>query len=113
MRASLLNKQLTIQFKSVVRSALGSVTVTWTDVDTVWGKVDVIRQSPGSDFFATVQQQSEATHKITIRFRTDLTPNHRFRISGKRGTRSFDILVAGDPNEQNRWLQILAKEFLT
>ena len=113
MRTSLLNKRLTIQFKSVKRTALGSETVTWTKVGTVWGRVDTIRQTPGSDFFATVQQQSEATHKISIRFRSDVSPNHRFQISGKRGTRTFEILTVGDPNESNHWLQILAKEFLT
>lgn len=56
------------------RDAAGAEIEAWETVDTVWASVEA---TGGTEFFASGQVQANATHKVTVRHRDDVTPKNR------------------------------------
>ena len=97
---------MTLQVKSVSRNTYGEETVSWVDHATVWGKVEPLR---GKEYFRSAQEQSDVSHRIWIRYRKNVTPAWRI----KWGNRIFEIESVINLREENRWLEIMAREFVT
>jgi len=74
MRAGELREQVKLQRKSVTRDSYGGEVVTWTDIATVWGKVEPLR---GREFLEQRRDGNEVTTRITLRYRSGLEPIHR------------------------------------
>jgi len=103
MRTGRLNKQVTIQYKTVTRAAPGDESITWNDEDTVWGNYRPLR---GKEYFAAMQTQSEVTGTWTIRYRRGLTAAKQLKYDN----RIFEIVAVIDIDEQHRFLEIVTKE---
>ena len=69
-----LNQRITIQAMTLVRGALDGHDETWSDLAVVWAEVTDLS---GREIFNAKAMGSEATKRITIRYRTDVKASMR------------------------------------
>ena len=104
MRAGTLRRRVTIQPYELVVDDYGAPLhrESWKDVATVWASVEAVS---GRDFFAARQEQSEVTHKVTIRYRGDVTAQmrvlrenlrHRRAVAGQQGHAAGAYVPGGE-----------------
>lgn len=74
----------------------------WSDIATVWARVEALK---GEEYFAAAQMQNSVSHRVTMRYRADLTPTHRLVFEG----RILDI-EAVLPDERKSRLVIMCTE---
>jgi len=77
MRIGPLRERVTIQSGSTADDSMGGGPESWSAIatdPTVWAGVRPIR---GDERLAALQLQAAVTHEVTIRYRTDVTPQHR------------------------------------
>lgn len=72
----------------------------------VWGAPRTVR---GREDLRAAQIDETVDHAITVRFRADIRPGWRLR----RGSRSFDVVAAYDPDERRRYLVLETRERAT
>lgn len=73
MRAGALRERVTLQSATEASDGAGGQTLTWANVATdpvVWARVE---PTEGREKFAAMQIQGRYTHRVTLRYRTDLT----------------------------------------
>jgi SPP1 family predicted phage head-tail adaptor len=97
-----LRDRVTIQRPSESRSPSGETTLSWVTVATVWGSVDGLSSR---DILQAQQANVVATHKIRIRYRSDVVHTDRLICDGK--TMEIASVVSRDNSTA---LEILAKE---
>ncbi len=100
LAAGSLRERITIQTKSVTRSAIGEEVVSWSDVATVPAKVEPIR---GHEFFAAAQMQDASDHRVTIRYRAGVTREMRIVWRGA----PLDIVSVIDVNARREGLEMM------
>lgn len=105
MRAGQLNKRVTLQDYTITRASTGEDTKTWFDVGTVWANIEPLGVR-WREYFAAQQTVNEVTTRITIRYRADISPRHRFHYQG----RYFYVEAIINTDEANRELQLLCSE---
>ena len=108
MRAGPLRHQITLQRRSRAGDTFGDSrgTDTWTDLATVRADVRPLR---GREFFEAQQVKSEVTHKVVMRYCSDLadlSPKDRIKF----GTRYLDILSVLNMGERDRVIEVMARE---
>jgi len=101
MRAGELNRQITLQNKTIVNDH-GDATEAWQDVATVWAAVIT---TGGGEFYAAQRLNAETSVLFKIRYRAVDTT---MRI--KYGDRFFDILSINDVDAKHEELQLSCKE---
>lgn len=79
MRIGRLRHRVTIEQKSVTRSAIGEEVVSWVAFATVWAEVAPLR---GREFFAAQQTQSSVDYKVTMRYLAGVTREMRIVWDG-------------------------------
>jgi len=79
-------------------------TVQWQDVVTVWASVEPLS---GREYFYSHQIKAEVTHRVRIRYRTDITIKMRAKLSEDRALEIESIL---DLKERRETLEILCRE---
>lgn len=87
LRAGDLKHRVTLQNPTKMRSATGSPTLGWQTVATVWASV---RGMSGRDVIMAAQAQALVTHKVMIRYRSDVNAQTRMLYEGK----VFEVVVA-------------------
>lgn len=94
-----------ITFQQEVKTADGSkgFTVAWQDVISVWASVQPLS---GREFFQAHQIKAEITHRVKIRYRTDITVKMRI----KHKDRYFAIESILDKKERREELEIFCRE---
>ncbi|HEB79289.1 MAG TPA: head-tail adaptor protein [Rhodospirillales bacterium] len=90
--AGQLNKRLHLQERTVSVDASKHQTTSYADRGTVWGKVEPLA---GREFFEAQTMKNEVTHRIVIRYRSDVTPRHRLIFRA----RTFAIVSATNSGE--------------
>jgi head-tail adaptor len=102
----MLNKQLEVwaNVKSNTKNRLGQYPVEDTHIETVYGCIipqtgSLLR---GREAETTL---SKTTHKIVIRYRTDITPDMWFIYEGQR----YNILYVMDSNLDHERLEIFCE----
>lgn len=103
MQSGRLRHRLKIQAKSESRDTDGNVTITFSDLATVWGQVTPLR---GSKTVSLERVQDNAQFTVRLRFYAGLTPSHRLLF----GTRVLEILAVVNPEERNREMVLSAVE---
>jgi len=98
-----LRKRIQIQAPTKARTETGSISETFSTVATVWGEIKVPN---GKERVVADQLQAEISHKITIRYRTDVKEWWQLKYGG----RFFRIKYIINPKEWNRKLQCFCKE---
>ncbi|MBC8948513.1 phage head closure protein [Xenorhabdus sp. TS4] len=106
MRAGRLRHRVTIQKSEQSRAPSGQVIDKWVDAATVWAEV---REISGRERLASGAVFSEATVRIWMRHRDDVTTANIILYDGAntRGT-AFDI-VAVIPDAKHTRLELLCK----
>jgi SPP1 family predicted phage head-tail adaptor len=94
-----------ITFQREVKTADGSkgFTVAWRDLISVWASVEPLS---GREFFAAHQMKAEITHRVKIRYRTDITVKMRI----KHRDRVLEIESIIDKKERREELEIFCRE---
>lgn len=100
-----LDKRVTLQSATSPRDASGQPVPTWSNVAVVWAAIAPIR---GREYFAAQQVSAETTHKVTIRYREDVSPKWRVIYSD----RIFRIESVIDPLERHESLELMCVEVL-
>lgn len=103
LRAGTLNKRVILQTVSRVSNGGGGFTPTWADTTTLWAHLDELS---GSEAFEAQQIASKVTHRVTIRYRTSVTPQQRL----KYGTRILKIESVRNPDQRNEMLELMCSE---
>ena len=103
MRPGSLRHRVLLESAGKVADGGGGSTVIWEEVAALWV---AIKPLSGHELFSAGQFSSRLTHQITLRYRTPLLPEMRFR----KGNRIFQIRVVLDVDERSRWLQALCEE---
>lgn len=105
VRAGRLRHRVTVQSQATVQNAYGEGVRSWSNVAEVWAEVSPIS---ARELFAAAQAQATTTHRITIRYRNDVTASCRVKF----GTRYFAIDGVMNPDERNDRLLLLCTEGL-
>lgn len=98
-----LREQVTLQEPVRTGDGAGGASVAWTTVATVWAAIETVSGASG---LRAERLRAEATHRITIRHRTDLDETHRLLW----GTRILRIEAMADPDGRRRWLTLTCEE---
>lgn len=100
-----LKHRITFQELSQSKNEYGELVEEWLDIKTVWAEIKPVS---GNQFFAAKQINSEISHNVYIRCRTDLKPSMRIKFK----ERVFEILYLMNVNEDNWLMQIYCKELI-
>lgn len=95
-----LRHRVAIQAVTRTQAANGEVSEAWADVATVWAFVEPVTSR---EIYAAQQAQVSVTHRVTLRYRSDLTvTGHRLAFNGRY------LAISGLRNveERNSWLQV-------
>lgn len=103
LTAGKLRHSITWQEKTQTPDGGGGYTYTTSDTATMRAYIKPV--STNERFFAQ-RIESDVTHKIFIRYRTDLNPAMRIKF----GARFFQVKGFINIEEQNKWLEISAVE---
>ncbi len=105
VKISELRSNITFETQARVSDGMGGFTTTWSALsDSSWAKITPLS---GYERLKAEQQQSNITHKIIIRYRSDLAAEQRI----KYGTREFAIKYFLNFDEgKNKFLEISAVE---
>lgn len=98
-----MRHKLTIQTLSKVSDDQGGFTETWQDGADLWASIEPLK---GYEKFQAQQMQVPVSHRITMRYRTDVTAASRLKHDG----RVFWVKEVINRNEDNRFLIIKAIE---
>lgn len=102
-----LNKRISVQIPTETADGMGGFTTVWSNLVTVWAAIWPVS---AKEQIQSMSNTMEVTHRIRIRFRSDVLHNYRIVFESIFATRYFNIISIVNPNEQNRWLDIMAKE---
>ena len=98
--AGTLDQRVTIQSKTVARTATGGEQVTWQTVAELWAAVLPIR---GREFFAAAQMQDSCDVRVIIRYRTGIAREMRVMHKGQ----ALDIVSVINPSSRNEMLELM------
>lgn len=98
-----LRHRIVIQTLTETADGAGGFTSSWADTVSIWAKI-----TPTSAYERAQAMQLEATvtHKILIRYRSDIVPKQRIKF----GSRYFGITGITNIEERNQYLQLMALE---
>lgn len=98
-----MRRRLTVQFKTETADGAGGYTRTWDTQETVWGNIEPMS---GNKVLIGGELSAVVTHKIYIRYRSDITTQNRIVY----GSRTFQIHAAIIIQEKQRYLQLSCQE---
>lgn len=115
--AHTLDKRVLIQAPSKpgAQDAAGQPVADWVDVFTegdhkVFAAINPLK---GRELIAAQAEQSEVSHKITVRYRSQLAnPLEVAKMRAVFGERVFNISAAINRNESGRWVDLMCSEGL-
>ncbi len=96
-------KRVTIQSSSRVSDGQGGFVETWNSGSTVWASIE---PKPGNEVFQASQTMALTTHRIMMRYTSEVTDASRIIY----GTRVFYVKDVIDVEERGRFLLIKAIE---
>ena len=110
MRSGDLRKRVTFQLRGVTTDSFGQQTTTWADLLTTWASLEGLT---AQELFAAQSIQSEVTHTITVRYRSEFAqPKTVASMRALYGGRIFNISGAVITEERKREVVMKAAEGL-
>lgn len=101
-----LRHRLTIEEEVRVADGGGGFDLSWQAIATepvVWGRVTPLS---GREVLRASQLQTPVSHRVTIRYRADVTASMRLTL----GSRVFNIRALINVEERDRWLELTCEE---
>ena len=111
MQAGALRRRITFQTRDVSVDSFGQQLTTWTDAFTMWASIEPLS---AREVFAAQAVQTEVSHRITVRYRTELanlTTDAAMRVV--HAGRLFDVHGMLNVDERRRTIELLATEGLS
>ena len=105
MKTGDLRKQIALQQEHPTADGAGGYTLGWTTMTIVWGDIAPVT---GREIYTAGHLEGHVTHKITLRWRSDITVTTDMRLI--YNNRAFNICAVMNKDEANQWLEILAEE---
>lgn len=102
VRSGKLNKRLVLQSKTTTDTKLGSYKENWTELDTVWAKIDHVNQT---EQILAKSMNNNLVAIILIRYRSDINTNCR----GYWNSSYYNFTEVINVNNENRKLLITAE----
>lgn len=81
----------------------GGLTVTWSTLAKVWARVQPLR---GREALAAQQLESSLTHRVTIRYRSDIRAAMRLDWNGLK----LNIRTVGNPDERRHFTELMCEQ---
>lgn len=103
MRLGQLRHQVVIQQASRSSDGQGGGTMSWTTLATVWARIEPVA---GREVVAQQGLQSQITHRVVMRFRSDVTTKMRLSHDG----RLMNIRSIRNLEERKRWMELSVEE---
>lgn len=98
-----LRSELSLQAATPVPDGLGGHTQSWTEIATVFAKIEPVSATSS---FGPDQTVETVTHRMTLRWRNGVGAGMRFA----RQARIFDIVTVHDPDDTGRYLVCRTRE---
>lgn len=106
MEIGQLRHRVTFQSASLTQNDYGEPVPTYSEVDTVWARIEPIA---GSEKYAAMHHQGETDHRVLVRYNSALAAlavDDRVKF----GSRYFDIKSIKNTEERDIQLEIFCKE---
>lgn len=101
----LYRTKLTLQQASSTTDSIGQPIATWSDVATVWARVEPLS---GKEQYWAMQVHASVSHKVTCRYNAAIVPTGRLVIYGTN--RILNITSVADFDERRVEMTIMATE---
>lgn len=98
-----MRQRIRIEQPVVVPDGLGGGTRSWQTLTTVWAEIHTLS---GDERFDAGKLASTVTHRITLRWRNDITPEMRVVF----GTRIFAIRAVLERDGKRRSVELVTEE---
>jgi len=105
VRAGKLRHRVTIRESTETRGDTGQITLTWSDLRTVWASVEPLR---AQELLVAQQTEAQVTHRVRMRYWSDVTPQKQLVHDG----RTFQIASVLNKDERNNELELICVEIL-
>lgn len=102
MNPGKMHQRIVIQARTATEDTQWDDTITWADYLTRWADVNPVT---ARERMRNQGPSSEATYKITMRYESALTDQHRITWNGK----IFDIVGIINVDERDTTLEVLVK----
>jgi SPP1 family predicted phage head-tail adaptor len=106
-----MRHKLKLQSSTRTSDGGGGASIVFNTFSTVFGS---ITPQAGSERFFGQQVESRVTHVITIRFRRDISSDHRivydYYRKGKKYSRTFNIKSVINRDTKDRYIDLLCEE---
>lgn len=106
VKASDFRHDIVIQSPRENRDAGGGFGDPWADPIKVAAARAKIQPLRGNERLRAMQLEDTVTHRITMRYRAGITAKMRVKF----GARLFNIRAVIDPEERNRFLELMCEE---
>ena len=106
MRAGELRSRLVVESPQRVSDGAGGAVTSWLELATIWAN---ITPTSAREQRSAEQRAEKTTHRITLRYRSDINATMRFVGDG----RIFDIEAIINEAERDQWLVCYCVEGLT
>lgn len=94
---------MTLQVLSETTDDYGGQNATWSTVSKLWGGIEPRR---GAERYFAHQVDERTTHKVTIRYRSDVTAKNRLLF----GARVFNVRGVLNMDERKRFMVLGCEE---
>lgn len=98
-----LRSELSLQACTTVPDGMGGHTQSWSEIATVFGRVEPVSATA---IYGPDQTVETVTHRVTLRWRSGVAAGMRFARQG----RNFDIVTVHDPDDTGRYIVCRTKE---
>lgn len=101
-----LRHRISIEADSQTTDGGGGAADPWaapTTIARTWAAIQPLR---GGERLRAQQLEASVTHKITLRYRSDIRASHRVVFKG----RAFNIRAVINVDERSRWLELMCEE---
>lgn len=98
-----LRSEMSLQAATPVPDGLGGHTQSWSEIATVFARIEPIS---ATSVFGPDQTVETVTHRVTLRWRNGVAAGMRFVRQG----RNFDIVTVHDPDDTGRYIVCRTRE---
>ena len=105
MKIGNLRKRIAIQAEQQTPDGAGGYDLAWTTLATVWAEIS---PASGNEVYAAGHLEGHVTHKVTLRWRSDLSITTDMRLV--TNNRAFNIRAVLNKDEGNQWAILLVEE---
>ncbi|MDR3425292.1 MAG: phage head closure protein [Alphaproteobacteria bacterium] len=105
MKIGNLRKQIALQAEQQTPDGAGGYALAWTTLATVWADIS---PATGREVYTAGHLEGRVTHKVTIRWRSDITITTDMRLL--YNARTFNIRAVMNQDEANQYATLLVEE---